>query len=143
MLKENDTIPEDRFIWGPHLRKKILENPRQYLLYTSNGPLLLLHLKMGNRRIPGTYIYGKAEPFNEEMEFTFQRLQNWVNLCNLKLEFAHTSGHCFKNDLKRAIEIINPKNLIPIHTEYSDEFRKIIPKSINLIRPILNDTIKL
>jgi hypothetical protein len=143
MLKEEDSISDDRFIWGPILRKEILDNPHEYILYTSNGPLLLLHCKLRKKKIPGTYIYGKAEPFNEEMEFTFSRLQNWLNLCDLNLKYAHTSGHCFSDDLKEVIEIINPKNLIPIHTEYPDEFEKIIPRNINLLKPKLNETLKL
>ncbi|HEY0087593.1 MAG TPA: MBL fold metallo-hydrolase, partial [Candidatus Lokiarchaeia archaeon] len=94
-LIETDSIPVDQFIWGPELRKKVFDNSNEYIIYTSNGPLLLLHCKLNNIPISGTYIYGKSEPFTEEMEFTFTRLENWLKLCNLKLEYAHTSGHCF------------------------------------------------
>ena len=71
------------------------------------------------------------------MEFSFNRLLKWLELCNLKLEYAHTSGHCFPDDIKKAIEIINPKNLIPIHTEYPEEFINITPKYIKILKPEL------
>ena len=142
MLNDN-SISEDQFIWGPNLRKEILSNPNEYIIYTSNGPLLLLHCKRHKEDFSGTYIYGKAEPFTEEMEFTFNRLLRWLELCNLRLDFAHTSGHCFPNDIKKTIEIINPENLIPIHTENPQEFKNIIPQGVNLIRAGLNDTLVL
>ncbi len=138
MLNDNN-FSEDQFIWGPAMRKEILSNPNEYIIYTSNGPLLLLHCKNYQEPFSGTYIYGKAEPFTEEMEFSFNRLIKWLELCNLKLKYAHTSGHCFPDDIKKAIEIINPENLIPIHTEYPEEFKKIIPKGVNLMRAELND----
>jgi len=37
------------------------------------------------------------------------------------------------------LSLINPENLIPIHTEYPEEFKKIIPKGVNLMRAELND----
>ena len=137
MLKA-ETLLDENFIWGPNLRKKVLSNPNEYIIYTSNGPLLLLHCTRHRESFSGTYIYGKAEPFTEEMEFTFNRLLKWLELCNLRLEFAHTSGHCFPDDIKKAIEIINPKNVIPIHTEHPEEFKNILPKGINVLRPELN-----
>ena len=140
LMLNDEFISEDQFIWGPELRKKILSNSNEYIIYTSNGPLLLLHCKRHNELILGTYIYGKAEPFTEEMEFTFNRLLSWLKMCNLKLEFAHTSGHCFPEDLKKAIEIINPKNLIPIHTNHPEVFKNLISKKINIIMPIMNKT---
>lgn len=143
MLKEDDSISDDRFVWGPNLRKEILDHPNEYILYTSNGPLLLLHFKLRKEKIPGTYIYGKAEPFNEEMEFTFNRLLNWLDLCDLKLKFAHTSGHSHPEDLRKAVEIINPEHLIPIHTEFPELFEDIIPTDTNLIKPELNTTLNL
>lgn len=91
--------------------------------------------------IPGTYIYGKSEPFDEEMEFTFERLKQWLDLCDLKLEYIHTTGHCFPDDLKQIIETINPKNLIPIHTKYPNEFYNLISKDINVKIPKFSESI--
>jgi len=75
------------------------------------------------------------------MGFTFNRLLSWLKMCNLKLEYAHTSGHCFPEDLKEAIEIINPENLIPIHTNHPKEFFNLISKDINVKIPKFNESI--
>jgi ribonuclease J len=115
-------LPDDIFIWGP-LREEILREPRRYLLYTSSGAHTLLHfLPSDGRTISGTYIYGKAEPFKEEMELSFRRLLKWIDLCGLKLEYAHTSGHMYEKDIERFISEIAPKVVVPIHTEHPDLF---------------------
>ncbi len=141
IMGEEEEISDDTYIWGPQLRKKILDKSNEYLIYTSNGPLLLLQCKLKKVPIKGTYIYGKAEPFNEEMEFTFERLMNWLKLCELNLAYAHTTGHCMPDDLKRAIEIINPKQIIPVHTQHPDSFKELLPNNITLIKPELNQKI--
>ncbi|TRZ53672.1 MAG: MBL fold metallo-hydrolase [Dehalococcoidia bacterium] len=126
-------LPDDIFIWGP-LREEILGEPGRYLLYTSSGAHTLLHfLPPDGRTVPGTYVYGKAEPFKEEMELSFRRLLKWIELCRLKLEYAHTSGHMYEEDIKRLVSEINPKTVVPIHTEHPELFTQwaknvLIPK---------------
>lgn len=115
-------LPDEIFIWGP-LREEVLREPGRYLLYTSSGAHTLLHfLPSDGRTVPGTYIYGKAEPFKEEMELSFRRLLKWIELCGLKLEYAHTSGHMYQGDIKRLISEISSKVTIPIHTEHPELF---------------------
>lgn len=115
-------LPDDSFIWGP-LREEVLKEPRRYLLYTSSGAHTLLHfLTSDGRKVPGTYVYGKAEPFKEEMELSFKRLLKWVELCGLKLEYAHTSGHMYPKDIERLVCKIDPKVVVPIHTEHPELF---------------------
>jgi len=142
-LFNNSDIHEDCFIWGPDQRDSLIKHSNEYLVYTSNGPLLLLQCKRKKMEMQGTYIYGKAEPFNEEMEFSFNRLLNWLKLCNLKLEYAHTSGHCFPEDLAKAIEIINPTSLVPIHTENPEKFRELVPRGTKIINVKLNQNLTL
>ncbi|MBI2829755.1 MAG: MBL fold metallo-hydrolase [Chloroflexi bacterium] len=117
-------LPDGCFIWGP-LRDEVLREPGRYLLYTSSGLHTLLHfLPADGRKLRGTYIYGKAEPFKEEMEFSFKRLRHWLELCGLKLDYAHTSGHMHQSDLERFIAEISPKTVIPIHTEHPEVFKQ-------------------
>ncbi|BAZ96844.1 MBL fold metallo-hydrolase [Dehalococcoides mccartyi] len=116
-------MPDESFIWGP-LREEILRDPGSYLLYTSSGAHTLLHfLPADGRSVPGTYIYGKAEPFKEEMELSFRRLMKWIELCELKLEYAHTSGHMYQQDIERLVSEIDAKLVIPIHTEHPELFK--------------------
>jgi len=119
-------IPDERFIWGPK-REEILRNPGEWLIYTGNGPLTCLHFLTAPGSLKGAYVYGKAEPFNQEMEFTFNRLLAWLKLAGLKLEYAHTSGHIRHQDLKMFLSECGAKHVIPIHTEAAGAFPEMHP----------------
>jgi ribonuclease J len=89
----------------------------------------------------GAYIYSSSEAYSEEQIIDMKRLMNWMDHLNLKLfgislsengelSFSrdyHSSGHASFFDLIRMIEEINPKILIPVHTEnfetYAEYFK--------------------
>lgn len=48
----------------------------------------------------------------------------------LRIVTLHTSGHADENAIKELIEVVNPKVLIPIHTENAGRFREIAPNLI-------------
>ncbi|MFH0947519.1 MAG: MBL fold metallo-hydrolase [Elusimicrobiota bacterium] len=133
-------IPTEKFVWGPIGREEILKNPERYILYTSNGPLTLLQFIPIGKKIPGTYIYGKAEPFNEEMEFSFDKLENWIKLAGLNMKYAHTSGHASADDLKKFIQAVNPGCVMPVHTTNAAMFEKFAGK---VLRPELKKSLEL
>ena len=89
----------------------------------------------------GTYIYSSSEAFEEESEFDFIRLNNWLkhfdfNICGFEIlnergrvkpEFTkgfHASGHASKSDLLWAIETIDPEYIFPVHTENPTWFKE-------------------
>ncbi len=89
----------------------------------------------------GTYIYSSSEAFEEESEFDYFRLYNWLKHLKfdihgfeiseegdrLKPKFMegfHASGHASKSDLIKAIEIIDPEIIIPVHTDNPEWFSK-------------------
>ena len=63
------------------------------------------------------------------MEISYERMQNWLNLFNLKQHHCHCSGHAPGEDLKEIIRTINPKILFPIHTEHPGMFRDLSMKT--------------
>ena len=94
----------------------------------------------------GTYIYSSSEAFEEESEFDFIRLNNWLkhfdfNICGFEIlnergrvkpEFTkgfHASGHASKSDLRWAIDTIDPDYIIPVHSEnpvwFKENFDKV------------------
>ena len=127
-------LADDWFVWGPNGRKKILRNPEEYLIYTTNGINMMIQFKPVDKDIPGTYIYGKAEPYSEEQAFTYDRLRNWIKLCGLKMEFAHTSGHCSPKQLSEILKEVCPEVLIPIHTEFPSLFLELIDEKATRIK---------
>jgi len=57
------------------------------------------------------------------MELSFDKLRNWVRLCEMRLELAHTSGHCTAEDIAELVERVRPKRVVPVHTEHPELFR--------------------
>ena len=46
------------------------------------------------------------------------------------LHKIHTSGHADTNTLKKMVEAIKPKNIVPIHTFEGDKYKDIFDKPI-------------
>ena len=112
----------------------ISKNLEQYILCFSFFNMnKLLDIKPES----GSYIYSSFEAFRSEMEFDFIRLNSWLSTFNLRpwgfkveanneLKFTkgfHASGHLSISDLEFVISEINPKWIIPVHTENPDWFR--------------------
>ena len=71
----------------------------------------------------GLYIHSLTEPFNEEMEIDFRRVENWLKRFNLlPYHPMHVSGHASGRELLNMIREINPEKLYPIHTESIESF---------------------
>ena len=119
----------DRYVSHEAIR----EDPGNYILCFSFFDMKhLLDIKPEG----GTYIYSACEAFNEEMEIDFKRLWHWLrrfdlNSCSFSLDEKevprfdkryHASGHASGEDIKWAIEQIDPDYIVPIHTEVRNWF---------------------
>jgi len=102
--------------------EEIVKNPTKYMVvlnfYYFN---MLVDLKPNY----GTYIHSLSEPFNEEMEISYDRMHNWLKLFNVKFVQSHCSGHISGSDLYELIETVNPQEVYPIHTEHPEMFEKL------------------
>ncbi|UCF11937.1 MAG: hypothetical protein JSW06_07815 [Thermoplasmatales archaeon] len=108
----------------------IVKNPSQYMVVLNFWYFThLVDLKPKN----GVYIHSLSEPFNEEMEISYDRMQNWLNHYDLRFVQSHCSGHINGSDLKELIQTIDPKILYPIHTEHPEMFKKF-PLNIEIVR---------
>jgi ribonuclease J len=100
----------------------IVNNPSRYMVvlnfYYFN---MLVDLKPSN----GIYVHSLSEPFNEEMEISYERMHNWLNHFDIKFVQSHCSGHISGSDLYELIETVKPKTVYPIHTEHPDMFKKL------------------
>ncbi|MFX1350051.1 MAG: ribonuclease J [Promethearchaeota archaeon] len=122
----------------------IKKDPNNYIICFSLFDVVnLLDIKPDG----GTYIYSSSEAFEEESEFDFTRLNNWLKFFNFKIigfeiieegerikpQFMkgyHASGHVSKSDLINTIETIDPEVIIPVHTDnpswFSENFENAI-----------------
>jgi ribonuclease J len=87
----------------------------------------------------GTYVYSGSEAFNEEDVFSFERLWEWLRFFKLrvvgfrmeggKIKFErgyHASGHASPGELLEVVEEINPKMVVPVHTENPEFFKEMV-----------------
>lgn len=61
----------------------------------------------------------------------------FVNLAkenNSKIKQIHTSGHADIKTLQNIVKEINPKTIIPIHTEFANRYKSIFPKTIKILK---------
>jgi len=84
--------------------------------------------------IPGTaggiHIYSTSEPHSEEQEWDMDRLRRWLDFFGIKMEGdpranpndpLHASGHASGPELLEIIHALEPKEVIPIHTQAWNE----------------------
>ncbi|MBI4392194.1 MAG: MBL fold metallo-hydrolase [Euryarchaeota archaeon] len=87
---------------------------------------------------PGSvYIRSVTEPFDEEMKIDKERTENWLKHFGLfPYVQRHASGHASGPELWNAIKAIEPRTVVPIHTERHDLFVKNLePLGIKVARP--------
>ena len=90
---------------------------------------------------PGScFILSISEPFNEEQEFEFERVVNWLDHFGLPMYHVHCSGHIMPDQLKSAIARISPKTVYPIHTDHPELYAKFISGVANVTVPQKNVT---
>jgi len=115
--------------------KDLKENPDEYIFRCDFFELKeLIDIKPEN----GLYIHSLTEPFNEEMEFDFKRVKNWLKHFNLlPIHKMHVSGHGSSEEILAMIKEINPEKLYPIHTEHTELFNVLKDEGIEIIHPKL------
>jgi ribonuclease J len=107
----------------------------------------------------GLYLYSSSEPHDEEQEIDFRRLHNWLKhfefrSFGLPIEKngewyipedergLHASGHACGLDLLKIAQTINPRVLIPVHSEYPGFFTENISTGkTEVVLPNIGETI--
>jgi len=108
-------------------------NPGQYLFVTRAA--YWQQIKNFQKRGPIKIIYSQWLGYLDEKHcHTEQSLRVAKAMNELRdvlgddFVYAHTSGHAVVDDLKRLVTAMKPRVVIPIHTEYGDEFKRHFPK---------------
>ncbi|MCL1883151.1 MAG: MBL fold metallo-hydrolase [Defluviitaleaceae bacterium] len=68
----------------------------------------------------GTFIYSMWQGYRAS-DYQ-QKFENWLGEYGFRSVFLHTSGHATVSDIKRLINGLNPKKIVPIHTMMPDAF---------------------
>ena len=102
--------------------EEITKNPKDYMVVLN---FYYFNMLIDLNPYGGIYIHSLSEPFNEEMEISFERMKAWIKHFNLKFVQSHCSGHINGTELKELIKTVTPKVLFPIHTEHPGIFRTL------------------
>jgi ribonuclease J len=108
----------------------IKENPEKYLLHLNFYELNEL---IDIQPPKNSYFFNlKTEPFDEEGELEEKVLLSWLSKFELdfKKDYYHASGHAPESDLRMVINKVNPKLIIPVHTENPKWFLKNYKNSL-------------
>jgi len=107
--------------------EEVAKKPRKYIVVLN---FYYFNMMIDLKPYGGTYIHSLSEPFNEEMEISYERMHNWLRHFDLRFVQAHCSGHICGSDLKELIQNIKPGVIYPIHTEKPELFKKFDKKTI-------------
>ncbi|MFO7991213.1 MAG: MBL fold metallo-hydrolase [Thermoplasmata archaeon] len=108
----------------------IAKDPEQYIVF-----LDYFHIKelLDIGPVPNSiYVRAQSEPFNEEMKLSEERLINWLTKFKINEDNdnepyqVHASGHASGSELIQMINDIQPKTVIPVHTEQPERFQKML-----------------
>jgi len=107
--------------------------PPKTMILLHNLPTML-HRKFSKKSL---IIVSTTEHENEESLYDLERFINQAMLIGIPLLRAHSSGHASVIDLIEVIKTVNPRNLIPVHTQHQDFFKSYFEKlcDINVIIP--------
>lgn len=166
---EKDTWTDDASHYETGLvADEIKSDPRKYVLMLSYYDLgQLFDLADVTGKIPGSrYIRAQCEPFSDEMELDEERLINWLDAFGIgyslgetplpvgctnpgcfklrkRIERSHVSGHASRPELRELISKLNPRIVIPVHTERPEAFEELVNESglnIKVILPAVGKT---
>ena len=126
--KTGEFAESDYYTW----ERPFLEKGVNYEYIHKNESKLLFNLDLVNftelidikPSAGGHFIHSMSEPFSEE-DIGMDVMDKWLKHFGLKFHQIHASGHCPSKDLTRIINKIQPKKLIPIHTEHPMLFKDL------------------
>lgn len=110
---------------------QIAEAPERFFIKNSRIDILLRNLNPSRCSI----IYSQWSGYLEErFNPASWKLTSLRDDPRVSFRPIHTSGHAFGQDLKRFVDAINPKLLVPIHTERGEEYaEKFHPHPVKVV----------
>ena len=126
--KSGEFQAKDYYIW----ERPFLEKAENFDYIRENQSKIIFNLDLVGftelidikPSVGGHFIHSMSEPFSEE-DIDSKVLQNWLDHFHLKFHQIHASGHCSSHELVKVVDTIQPKRLVPIHTEHPLMFREI------------------
>lgn len=103
--------------------KTIAENPGGYALLFR--PLWMDDLARANCLDGACLIHSQWNGYLKDDDYF--EVDAWRQTYGIPFHQVHTSGHASPADLKRFVEAMHPKMLVPIHSDAPDRFNELYP----------------
>ena len=76
--------------------------------------------------VGSSYIRSVCEPFDLEMELDLKKVENWLTHFRLyPYTQIHASGHLNYDEIRDVVQTVQPKVLIPVHTQHPEVFQTL------------------
>ncbi len=127
VLKNNPSLTGDfrKRAYKHRIKKEeIIAEPSRYLYLTKMSKFKLIDLYKSYDN-PVNVIYSQWLGYlkqNNQDHYGSQEISSYVNDKAVNFVYAHTSGHATEDDLKKFAEALKPKKIIPIHTEFKNDY---------------------
>ncbi|KSV16600.1 lactamase [Dehalococcoides mccartyi] len=123
---------EDKQLLYKYVRSKIefeaiLANPDDKVLLAKDSRYfrgLIVKLKQARDAIA---VYSMWHGYLEKTD-----LKGFLDANGIKLTEIHTSGHAYVNHLKKLVEALKPRYVVPIHTFYPEKYKELFPNVVQL-----------
>ncbi len=117
-------------------KEEITADPSRYLYLTKISKYRLIDLYKSDEN-PVNVIYSQWLGYlkqTDRVHYGSHEINSYKNDKAVNFIYAHTSGHATVEDLKKFSEALKPKYVIPIHTEYKNDYKTLFNNVI-----VLND----
>lgn len=94
--------------------KEVVSNREDYVIFLTYQqlPLLLEFERLGDKIDQSHYFHADGDPLNS----TDPILKRWIKKFNLYYHYYSTGGHARPHEIKELVESINPRVVIPLHS---------------------------
>jgi ribonuclease J len=101
----------------------IRENQSEYIFRCLFELKELINIKP---EVGSSYIRSVCEPFDIEMELDLKKAENWLQHFGLyPYTQIHASGHLNYDEIREVVDTVQPKALIPVHTQHAEVFQNM------------------
>jgi len=112
------------------ITEEVSKDPSNYVIIQEPTDFLemLRRTKLWRETLPSDAItvLTTPEPLEEESATYDSLLARWLNRLGVQVYRARLSGHYHPYELKEIINTLNPKEVIPIHTENSELMKSLL-----------------
>lgn len=101
----------------------IMASPADYLQAIRLSGSRFIEAYLGEKPVNVIYSQWLGYLDGDETQYGASQLNHLRDDPRINFIYAHTTGHALLEDLKRLADALHPKMLVPVHTDYPEEFK--------------------